>query len=190
MASDAEIANGALQKLGAGFIVALSDDSVQARACTRCYDRLRRAELRKHSWNFARERAQLAADVTAPLFSYANAFTMPADLLRLMPPDPMMNSGSLDWQIEGRKILTNDSAPLNIVYIKDVTDANMMDELFRDALSARMANEMCEELTQSNQKKADAVLAYKLAVSEARKINAFENISAEAPEDDWVTVRA
>ena len=190
MASDVEISNAALQKLGAGSIISLADESVQARACTRCYSRLRRAELRKHGWNFARARAQLAADVTAPLFTYANQFQLPSDFLRMLSPDPIMNINTFDWQIEGLKILTNDSAPLDLVYINDVTDPNTMDELFRDALSARMALEMCEELTQSNQKKADALIAYKTAIAEARRINAFENISAQAPEDDWVTVRA
>jgi hypothetical protein len=189
MASDVDIANRALQKLGAARITSLTEDSVQARACNLCYEPLRDAELRAHPWNFSIKRAQLAADATAPLFGPATAYTLPVDFLRLLPPDPVTNYNTLDWKIEGKKILTDETGALDVRYIYRVTDAGEFDALFIEALSARMAVEMCEELTQSNTKAQLMREDYKSALREARKLNAFENIPAEQQDDTWITAR-
>jgi hypothetical protein len=189
VASEVEIANRALTELGAKRIASLTEDSVNGRAINSVYDVLRRAELRKHPWNFAIKRAQLAASATEPLFNRETAFPLPSDCLRLLPPDPETNWEDMDWQIEGREVITNDSAPLDVRYIWDVTDPNVMDPLFREALAMSIAARLAEQLTQSNAKKADAKDSYKEAIAEAKKINAFENVSAKPPEDSWVTVR-
>lgn len=208
MASEVEIANAALQKLGAARIVDLTDNSVAARACNNCYERLRDKELRAHRWNFAISRAQLAASTTSPAFGPAYAYPLPADFLRLAPLDPENIAGSglsipgtivtfgasMDWRIEnhldGRAILSNEGAPLNIRYVAIVTDPNLMDALFREALACRMAEEMCEEITQSNVKKADARTDYKAAIQEAKLTNALENVPEQSADSSWVTSRA
>lgn len=189
MASEVEICNRALQKLGAKRITSLTEDSVNARSVNACYAILRDAELRRHPWNFAIDRAQLAADVTAPLFGKENSFPLPANYLGPIPPYPEYNVNNRDWQIEGGKIYTNDAAPLNFRYVKQVTDPNLMDPLFREALSARIALEICEELMDSNAKVATVAEMYKEAINEAKKLNAFEKIASKPPEDEWVTVR-
>lgn len=189
MASVVAICNAALQKLGAERINALDEDTANARSCNAAYERLRDAELRAHTWNFAKSRASLAAAADAPAFGKERSFPLPADWLRMLPPYPEMNMNDLDWEIEGKRIYTNDSAPLQIRYVKQVTDPNEMDALFREALAARMAMEMCEEITQSNTKKQLVQEDYKMAIREARRTNAIEGISAEPPDDTWVTVR-
>lgn len=189
MASNVEIANRALQKLGAKRITSLSEDSRNARSINAAFKSLRQAELRAHTWSFATKRASLAADATAPAFGKEKSFTLPSDFLRLLPKDPELITNDLDWQIEGKKILTNDDAPLNIRYVYDVTDPNEMDILFREALSARIAKELCEEITQSNQKKEDAVFDYREVIAEAKRTNAIERISAVSPEDEWISIR-
>lgn len=190
MASEVEICNAALQKLGAKRIVELAEDSRNGRACNAAYSRLRDAELRAHTWNFAKSRASIPAAAEAPAFGKARSFPLPSDWLRMISPYPEMNSNSRDWQIEDRAIYTNDSAPLQIRYIKQETDPNKMDPLFREALASRMAMEMCEEITQSNTKRQLAAQDYKSAISEARRTNAIESIPAESVEDTWITVRA
>jgi hypothetical protein len=189
MASVVEICNRALQKLGAKRITAISEDSVNARACNTAYDPLRRAELRAHPWSCAVARVQLAASSTDPVFVKQNSFPLPSDYVRLLPNDEGYNYNSLDWQIEAGNIITDDSAPLNVRYIYDLTDPNLMDALFREALSARMALEMCEEITQSNQKKESLRQDYKDAIREARRVNAILKIAEKPPEDEWITVR-
>jgi hypothetical protein len=190
MASVVGICNAALQKLGAERINDLLEDSANARSCNAAYERLRDAELRAHPWRFAMTRASLPADADAPEFGKARSFPLPDDWLRMLPPYPEMNMNDLDWEIEGRSIYTNDSAPLDIRYIRLVEDPNEMDALFREALAARMAHEMCEEITQSNTKQQLAADNYKNAIREARRTNAIESISAEPPTDTWETCRA
>lgn len=184
-----EICNRALQKLGAARITSLTENTPNARSCNVAYEVLKKAELRAHPWNFAIARAELAADATEPDWGRANSFTLPSDFLRLIDDYPELNLNSKDWQIEGKKILTNDSAPLYIRYIYDVTDPNEFDALFVEALASRMAMELCEEITQSNSKIQTASQMYKDTIREARRNNAIENVAAKPPEDEWVTVR-
>ena len=189
MASKVEIANRALQRLGAKTIASLSEDSRNARAINTAYEPVKLAELRKHSWTCAIKRAALAASATEPLFTKTNAFPVPSDFVRLLPEDPEDLTNYSDRNLEGRNIITNEDAPLNIRYIKDVTDPNEMDPLFREAFSAKLAVELCEEITQSNTKKADAQAAYVEAIAEAKRVNAIEKTAEDPPEDKWVTVR-
>lgn len=189
MASKVEIANRALQILGAKRIVSLTEDSRNARAIAAAFEPVKRAELRKHPWSFAVKRVQLAADATAPLFTRSNSFPLPSDFIRLLPPDPEANFNDLDWTIEGRNIITNDSAPLNVRYIYDVTDPNVFDVLFREVMAAKLAEQLCEEITQSNTKVVNAQAFYKEIVAEAKRSNAIEKVADKPPEDTWVTVR-
>lgn len=190
MASKVEIANRALQLLGAKRIVSLTEDSRNARAINAAYEPIKLAELRKHPWACATKRAQLAASATAPIFTRARSFPLPSDYIRLLPPDPEVNFNDLDWIIEGRNIITNDDAPLDVRYVYDVTDPNEMDVLFRECLAAKLAEALCEEITQSNTKLASAALAYKDIIAEARRANAIEKVAEKPPEDEWVTVRS
>lgn len=183
------ICNRALQKLGAKRITAITENSTNARACNACYETLRDAELRAHPWNFSIQRTQLAADSTAPTFGRDNAFTLPADFLKLQPPDPELNSLRRDWQIESGKIITNDSAPLDFRYVARITDPAQFDPLFVEALAAKMSAEMAEEITQSNTKKADCKDDYKRAIAEARRANAFDRVPQVSADDDWITAR-
>lgn len=189
MASEVSISNRALQKLGASRITSLDDATTNARACNACYAELRDAELRRHTWNFSIQRAELAADGTAPSWGRANAFELPSDFLRLLSPYPEDNLSNLDWQIEGRKIYTDDAAPLYIRYVARITDPTLMDALFRELLATRMAYEMCEEITQSNTKKDLLYRDMRDIVAEAKRVNAMENVSAEPPVDTWITAR-
>lgn len=189
MASSTDICNRALQKLGAARINALTDQSTNARACALAYDTCRQDLLREHPWNFAIQRFQLAADLTAPAFGYTNAFTLPTGWMRVLAPDPLQNFNDRDWIIEGGKLLTNDASPLNIRCVMDITDTTLMDVAFREALSAKISLELCEALTQSNTKKQAAAADYKESINDAKKVNAIEKVPQQAPYDSWITER-
>lgn len=189
MASKVEIVNRALQKLGASTIVSLSDNSVNARAANLSYEPVKLMELRKHTWNFATKTFSLAADATAPDFEYSYSYTLPSDWIMLVAPYPNMKSEDLDWQVQGGKIYTNDSAPLQGRYIWDVQDPNLMDALFREALSCSLANELCELLTQSNSKQATVAAMYKETINMAKRQNAIEKPPVTFPDDKWITAR-
>jgi hypothetical protein len=185
MASEVGICNRGLQKLGADRITSLTQDSRNARSCNALYETVRDAELRNHPWSFAVKRIVLAPDVTAPAFDYDYAFTLPSDCLRILPP----NDHYLDWQVEDGAILTNYGDTLNLRYLCRVTDPNKFDALFLEALACRIAVELCEELTQSNQKAQGIRDDYRQIIRDARRTNAMEKMSDDPPEDPWVTAR-
>lgn len=189
MASLVEIGNRALQRLGARRIVALTDDSTNARAVNAAFESVKLAELRKYVWSFATKRATLAAESAAPDFGRATAFQVPSDFIRLAPDYPEDNLNTKDWVIEGKLILTDDVSPLRIRYVFDVKDANLMDPLFREAFSAKLALELVEELTQSNTKKKAIALQYRDAIREARRASSIEKVAAEPATDSWITAR-
>jgi len=190
MSSETEICNRALQKLGAGRITSLTQGSANARSCNVAYAPIRDAELRAHAWSFSIKRVQLAALAIGPIFYFDNQFQLPSDFLRLLPRDRFDNLADLDWTIEERNLLTDDAAPLNVRYVAQITDPNTMDALFREALSSKIAYELCEEITQSNTKKEAARIDYIMAIREARRINAIEKTAEDLPEDNWLKARA
>lgn len=187
--SEVQLCNQALQKLGEQRITSLTQDHPNARDCNVAYAAMRDLELRRHPWSFAITRAELAADATDPDFGFDNRYLLPTDCLRLLDPDPLGNTNDRDWTIEGRYVLTDWDAPLQIRYVKRVTDTTQFDALFDEALACRIALQLCEMKTQSNPKLENIKQQYKDAISEARRINAIEKISAEMPEDTWITVR-
>lgn len=197
MPSEVDICNLALQRLAAKAISSLAEDSTAGRECNRVYEHARDSEIRAHSWNFARARAELAAASTAPAFGYAKQYPLPAGFLRLLPvrhvaTNTLILGGidpNIDWQIEGTNILTDDSAPLQIIYLQQITDPNKFDALFSDLLVARIAMDIAEKITQSNTKKANAETRYVAIKQEAKKTNAFERPPQEAPTDTWVAAR-
>jgi len=184
MASWVELANIALQKVGEEAITSLTQDADRARAVNRIYRQELLSELRTHPWNCARARAQLAADATEPAFGLAYRYPLPADFVRLLP-----TSTVTDWQVEGRYILTDDTAPLEVIYIAEITDPNQMDALLVDAYTSRLAMRICERLTQSSSKREMMERDYNAAVALARKVNAFENVARERQEDSWFDAR-
>jgi len=184
MASEVDICNLALQRLGEKSITALTDDSTRARECNRVYDHARDTELRAHPWAFARKRAQIAASSTAPAFGFTTAYPLPADCLRILPTADQENI-----QIENGSILTDDTGAFKLIYIARITDPNSFDQTFVDLLVARIARDIAEKITQSNNKIEIAQQLYADAKKEARKVNAFEGPSHEPPTDSWITAR-
>jgi len=197
MASDVEIINRGLQSIGAKRIQSRAEDSKNARESNFAYDPLRLALLRKRRWGFAKKRKQLAKSTTAPVFGPLNAFPLPSDYLYLITPDPRRRGGDAfdnDWEIESiddkPAIVTDFGDPLSIVYIADITDANAMDPLFREALSMYIAWQLAEPITQSNTKVKTAKQNFKDAMADAGQRNAFERGTVDiAPEDEWIAVR-
>lgn len=180
-----DICNSALQRVGAAPILRIDDNSPEARACSIAYDSNRRDELRKYRWNFAITRAVLAPDSTAPAFDYDYQFTLPTNCVRVLRP----NKANLDWVIEGRKILTNDSDVLNLRYIQDVEDVTQFDPSFYNVVAAALAIDIVERLTQSNTKKRQLEDEYNNSITQAKRVNAFEAGPEVAPDDDWWLAR-
>lgn len=187
--SNVSICNLALQKLGAKRISSLSDATENARECNAAFDTIRDREIRANRWKFAIKRTTLAPHSTTPDFTYTYAFLLPNDCLRVLFPARV----GLDWKIENHEgspaILTNDGDTLEVRYVAQITDPTKFDMLFVEALACKLAWHLCEAITQSNSKKEAALAEYKMAIAEARKMNAIELGVLKQPPDEWITAR-
>lgn len=186
MASEVDIANRALSKLGAARITSLTDNNKGARAMLARFDLLRDAELEAHPWRFAVVRTTLPALVSTPAYGYSYEYQRPTDDLRpLMVGGNAVNintigvqyrgSGPVDAEFEiiGQTIQTNIPAPLKYEYISRVEVSGNFPALFVEALASRLAMDACEELTQSATKYDRAEKHYTRAIREARRVNAL-----------------
>lgn len=200
-----QICNRALQKLGAAKIASLSENSKNSRECQVAYDPCRKALLRAHPWNFATIYATLPALASPPNpppsalgGQTLNTYELPNDFIRLVAV--MLTNWSWlyyesnyfesnDYIMQNGTIVTWVSAPLNIRYVYDFTNANKFDAIFSEALAGLIAQELCEMLTQSNTKKAAIEKDFENVIQEARRINAFDKPPGVSPDDDYLKVR-
>jgi hypothetical protein len=192
VASTIEIYNLALTKLGSSRVTSLTDESKQAQSLTAIYDATRLAELAAHPWTFAMARAQLPASSSAPAFGWSKAFPLPTGFLRMVEvgenfvlyqPDQKL------FEIEGTEVLCDEGSPLNIRYIRDITNAGLFPPLFVQALACKLAAEVCEDLTQSLSKRQAAEQAYTDAIRAARRANAIQLPPQPTPDDTWTMAR-
>lgn len=185
--SQVSICNLALTALGEDPITSLNDRYKGAILAKLHYDPVRRETLRGNgAWNFAKQQAQLAASSTKPLFTYDNAFPLPADFIRMWD-EP--EEDRPDYEIMSGQILSNDGAPLEIVYVWDNEDPTTFDAAFVVAFAIALAAVLAEPLTQSGTK-ADRLAARAAdKIRGARLVNAQEASSKEFEEDVWLRSR-
>lgn len=156
------------------------------------YPQWRDEELAARRWVFATEYVTLTL-TGDPLVGVAKpyAYLLPNDTLR-----PVRETGS-EWEQRGRMLYSANNT-LTILHIQRKSE-NDFDPLFAHVLACKIAYEACEYVTQSNKKKADALVFYNEAVKRASNVNAFvkgsEAIANEETLPDgnlsfsWVTDR-
>jgi len=190
-ASKIQIANLALQKLGAKRISSLTQDHPNARSINAAYDYVRQKELRAYDWSFAKRRASIAADASQTLWGTHNRYTLPNDYLYLILDNE--TGTAVDWQIEsdasGKYIVTNDAAPLKIKYIADIDDPTYYDAMFIEVMACTLAAHCCEEITGSPSKENLLQNERKMAIDIAYQTGAIEKAAEDFPIDDWLTAR-
>ena len=176
------IANRAITFLGGTTITSLDADTDEGRAIKRIYEQTRDQVLRDHPWNFAIKRVALPANTVAPVFEYTNAFNVPADWLRTIEVDT-----DEEWVMEGRAIISDASAPLQIVYIHQVTDATLFDAKFIEAYATRIAADVAFDITANRSMIRDMEEKYYRILQQARLVDAQE----ASPENEltWVESR-
>lgn len=170
MASQVQLINVALAKLGANSIASLNDGTEEQKVAVNLWDVARQATLRDHPWNFAVTEVELNAVLDSGTYNYTSAYQIPSDCLRLLEV-----YDNRDFKLAGRKILTNASKCV-VKYIRDVTDTTEWDALFADTMSQRLAAEMAYALTKSQATADTNYKLYGLKLAKARFIDSTEDI--------------
>jgi hypothetical protein len=177
MASVVDIANSALNLLGASTISALTDDSKNARLCNQRYEPVRNRVFRSHAWNCLTKRVQLAQDTTAPIVEYSYAYTLPSDCLRVLKIHTGVTdsiASDIDYKVEGRKVKTNEGT-VYLVYVALVTDPNEYDVYLQEAISHQLAADIAYAVTNNATLANNYMDRADERLREARFIDATEN---------------
>jgi hypothetical protein len=138
------ICNNAILGLGGNVIASFDDTSTEAVLCKNLWPAALDSLLRLHPWNCAIKRVVLTPDVTVPVYEWANAFTLPSDLLRLLDIDEVTQ-----YKVEQGKILCNESG-LSIRYVFRNEAIDTWDKLLVEAMTSYMSFKMSYPLTKSN----------------------------------------
>tara|TARA_R100001126_G_C4883912_1_gene181067 strand:- start:326 stop:904 length:579 start_codon:yes stop_codon:yes gene_type:complete len=191
MASVVDICNSALNALGASTIISLTENSKNARLCNQRYEPVRDAVFRSHPWNCLQKRVELAKDTTAPVFEFSNAYTLPADSLRILKSENSNLSNNEKFRIEGKKLLTNEDT-IKILYVAKITDTTQYDTSLIETLSAKLAAELCYPITQSSTLMDRMFALYESKLKEARFNDATEGTAdndVRIQSDDFINAR-
>ena len=190
MASEIEIANSALRKVGADTITSFDQGSPSANFMDDRFDETRNELLRLHYWNFATKRAQLARESTAPAFEYTYFYTRPSDWVRTVRAfDNDAGTGHFDYREENGKIACN-SEQVFLAYIYLCEDPNAMTADFREALAWRLALDVAPSLANSAGMFDRMQMGFEAALMAAKSADALANRSRGLPRGSWVTSRS
>jgi hypothetical protein len=176
-----ELCNLALAMIGHGGVASLSDGSRVSGLCNALYPRLRDEVLRGHPWNFAMVRADLTANSTAPGWDFAKAYPLPSDFLRLWKVN--LTHPLVRYKIEGQSIVTDESSPLQILYIARAAEA-LWDASVINVMAARLAWALAMPIAQSGALAKQMQDDYRRLLREARSADASEG----QPDVIWADV--
>jgi len=186
IASEVKVANMALTDLGADRILALDENSENARKVNAIFDLVRDSVLRSHPWNFAVQRLEFNQTTNTPAFGFDSEFQIPGNVLRILTPE---NRGYTEWVQEGDKILVNDTSFKARCIIR-VTDPTKWDTIFITTFAARIAAELAYSITDSRPVAADKWELYTKKFRMATGIDAQVGTPEELLVDEWLDSRA
>lgn len=209
MASEVSICNLALNHIGAYPIANLSDASKEATTCNAIYPFARDSVLRDHKWAFATKRLILAL-LTDTYSGWDYAYQYPTDCLVAheiyseygdysglvydSETDSYVSSGKIEFEIcaasslTSKVILTN-KEDAELIYTAKVTDCNMFDGQFIDALAYRLATELAVPIKGNGQMSQAMHQLYQYRLNQAKAISANECYKKPDQTNTFVSAR-
>lgn len=179
--SKVSIVNRALALLGANRIINLSDETQEAKVASNMYDGSLRSLLSEAEWGFATKRANLNLTTVEPAWGGENVFLLPSDMVRLFKVNIKQR-----YTIQGNHLLTH-AKGVGVEYVYKNEDDTLYPPYFIDALAARLAYDMCYDLTNSTAKQNELLELYQgQFLPIARHKNAADKSPVEVVDDAWV----
>lgn len=192
--SKTAICNSALGILGKEDLVRDAESGAaqeygHAASAVRAYDERIGRVLRSHDWNFARARVSLDADATAPAFGFARRFPLPSDCARVWELDRTLYGADAQYAVEGQWLLTDESAPLQLIYIKNERDPSKFTDDFAEALAGEIAKKIAVAVLGSLEAADYFRRGAKDDISEAKTNDGQENPPREVEDGTWLRGR-
>lgn len=199
MASVIEICNRALSNIGNNrSINSLNEASKEAEQCSLYYESIRDAVLADFDWNFATKTVALA-DTNNPPQDWDYAYTYPTDCLKIIEiPVPGIRYPNAAMRVQytvgadstgtGRLIYT-DLPQAWLRYVARITDVNMFDSIFQEALSWRLAAAINMVLTGNADLGNNALSMYSRIILSASSHSMNESQEPQPPVDPFTEAR-
>lgn len=171
-----EVCNLALSRIGHGSsrpIVSIDDQSEPARACKRVFAPILRSLLREYAWPFALRAVELVPSSTV-VPGWQHTYAVPTDALNILAIagpdiDPFRVDGryhTRGFRLMGGVVACHEARAW-AWYTADVTDPYAADDLFKDALTWRLAAELALALKAEPNLHQIAMQNAQLALSKA-----------------------
>ena len=132
--------------------------------------------LRKHTWNFAVQRVELAREVSTPDGeTYAYYYALPADYLRDITIEDLDYKYKIEMdRTDGVVKLATDATSVFLVYIARITDPSKFDSLFASCLATLIAVHACMPLIKDINLRNILQSDFKRELTEAKQVDARE----------------
>lgn len=197
MASEIQVCNLALSRVGAYRIQSLDDATKEARECKLFYPFSRDAVLRDHDWGFARKRVSLAL-LSETWSGWDYAYQYPVDCLvaRKITPDAETETGDkVEFEISSndslsRRVILTNKEDAELVYTAKVEDVNLFDAIFTDALAWRLASELAIPLKAKADLQNVLFQKYIFVLGRAEAINSNEGEKKPDHDNRYVGARS
>ena len=181
------ICNAALAMLGISTITSFEENNVNAKLCKSFFPTLRDRVLRDHSWSFAAKYHPLPLlDMDSPDPEFPYVAQLPGDLIRIIRIIPR----DIPYTKTGRTILLAEPAE-QLVYTARITDPELFDAAFTEALQYLMAAEIGMANTRDAQLVNMYRTEYERRLAVARSLDSMENRHAyqSRRRSDWLAAR-
>jgi hypothetical protein len=139
----------ALARISATRIDDFSDSTDTYKGAIYCrlfYEQTAKALTRSHLWRYARGRVELSQDTNTPDFQWDYQYILPADYLQhiLIYNGSDLPQGRIyqSYEIEGQRLLINESEDVFMKYIKWIDDPGKWDALFIETLVLMLAQKI------------------------------------------------
>lgn len=172
MAQEIDIINMALSLIGQKPITSILDpQTVTEQLCALQYPLLRDAVMEEVEWSFAIKRFVDDQPAAAePEWGYPYKFPLSTETLRVLycsdKKDENIYNAGFHWVVEDGFILA-DSAVIYYRAIQKIIDATKFSNLFVQALSARLAMELCIPITENAKLHASLASLYNSKIKAA-----------------------
>lgn len=174
------IVNVALGRIGVAAVDSLDEKSQAARTVNQFYDNVLDGVLRRYAWSFAARMVELALLAEGDKGKYKFVYRVPEDCVmvrRLYDGDysyyPRDNKFKIIGDRDGKVLLT-DIAGAVVEYTAKISDTELFDAIFVEALSWKLAGEMAFSLTGNLQLQQNCLEMYSGILREAEEKDASE----------------
>ena len=188
-----EVFNAALDLVREPPIQTLEDSAARppARWIERNFRTVIDATTAANPWNHARARALLNEDLTAPAFEWDYRYQLPGECLRVLPlTENGERTGSLvPFEIENGFLLTDQSGPLRVRYIRHHLDYSQWPPLFVQLVAVNFAYGLVRRFDAKSALVKDITEMRSELQDAASQIDFVEGTVPQHDEFDILTVR-